>query len=137
MAAPALSCITQDLLIVECRIFSCNMRTLRCGMWNLVPWPGIEPGPPALGVWNLTSRLPEKSLISCCACFTYLFLVLVFKFLVFSSLHFLTVNLSIISFMDQAFVFYLGTLFQHWDHKGILFSFFLIFSSETVNFFFF
>ena len=24
-----------------------------CGMWDLVPWPGIEPGPPALGMWSL------------------------------------------------------------------------------------
>ena len=44
-----------------CRIFSCSMwtlscslRTLSCGMWDLVPWPGIEPGPPALGAWNLS-----------------------------------------------------------------------------------
>ena len=22
-------------------------------MWDLVPWPGIEPGPPALGAWSL------------------------------------------------------------------------------------
>ena len=21
-------------------------------MWHLVPWPGIEPGPPALGAWS-------------------------------------------------------------------------------------
>ena len=28
---------------------------LRCRMWALVPWPGIEPGPPALGVWSGTS----------------------------------------------------------------------------------
>ena len=54
LASPALSCITQDLLIVECRIFSCSMRTLRCGMWNLVPWSGIEPRPPALGAWRLS-----------------------------------------------------------------------------------
>ena len=23
-------------------------------MWDLVPWPGIEPGPPALGAWSLS-----------------------------------------------------------------------------------
>ena len=28
---------------------SCNMRALNCGMWELVPRPGGEPGPPALG----------------------------------------------------------------------------------------
>ena len=26
---------------------------LSCGMRDLVPWPGIEPGPPALGAWSL------------------------------------------------------------------------------------
>ena len=30
------------IFVVACRIFS-------CGMWDLVPWPGIKPGPPALG----------------------------------------------------------------------------------------
>ena len=27
---------------------------LSCGMWDLVPQPGIEPRPPALGVQSLT-----------------------------------------------------------------------------------
>ena len=26
---------------------------LSCGVWDLVPWPGIKPGPPALGLWSL------------------------------------------------------------------------------------
>ena len=34
-------------------LLSCGMWTLSCGMRDLVPWPGIEPGPPALGVWSL------------------------------------------------------------------------------------
>ena len=25
------------------------MPSLSCGLWDLVPWPGMEPGPPALG----------------------------------------------------------------------------------------
>ena len=29
---------------------------LSCGMWDLVPWPGIKPEPPALGVWSLSHR---------------------------------------------------------------------------------
>ena len=36
---------------------------LSCGMWDLVPWPGIEPGPPASVVWCLshwtTKEIPE------------------------------------------------------------------------------
>ena len=33
---------------------------ISCGMWNLVPWPGLEPGPPALGGWlkNARKRFP-------------------------------------------------------------------------------
>ena len=27
---------------------------LSCGMWGLVPWPGIKPRPPALGAWSLS-----------------------------------------------------------------------------------
>ena len=40
-------CGTWDLLVAACGIFS-------CGMGNLVPWPGVEPGPPALGAWSLS-----------------------------------------------------------------------------------
>ena len=36
-----------QVLVVACRIFSCSM-------WDLFPWPGIEPGSPALGAWNLS-----------------------------------------------------------------------------------
>ena len=31
-----------------------SMRTLSCGMWDLVLWPGIEPHPPALGAWSVS-----------------------------------------------------------------------------------
>ena len=33
---------------------SCSIQILACGMWDLVPWPGIEPEPPALGLWSLS-----------------------------------------------------------------------------------
>ena len=33
---------------------SCSMCTLSYGMWDLVPWPGIEPGPPAVGGQSLS-----------------------------------------------------------------------------------
>ena len=68
--------------VVACRICSCSMRALSCCMWDLVPWLGIEPRPPALGVWSLshwttrgisvtldfdcTYRGPQSS--SVCAC---------------------------------------------------------------------
>ena len=38
-----------QVLAEACGIFSCSMRALSYGMWDLVPWPGIETRPPALG----------------------------------------------------------------------------------------
>ena len=34
---------------------------LSCGMRDVVPWPGIEPRPPALGAWSLTTGPPGRS----------------------------------------------------------------------------
>ena len=42
------------ILVAVCWIFSCGTWTLSCGIWDLGPWPGIEPGPPALGAWSLS-----------------------------------------------------------------------------------
>ena len=42
------------LFISLCQFVSCGLWTLSCGMWDLVPWPGIEPGNPALGVQILS-----------------------------------------------------------------------------------
>ena len=54
--------------VAACKIFSCSMWTLRCGMWDLVPWPGIETGPPALGVqspshWT-TREVPRNQIFN-------------------------------------------------------------------------
>ena len=51
-----------QVLIVACRIFSCPIRTLSFGLWNLVSWPGIEPGPPTLGAWSLSHWTTGNSL---------------------------------------------------------------------------
>ena len=60
----SLSCGTWDLpsslchaasLVAACRIYSCHM-------WDLALWPGIDPGPPALGEWLSATGLPGKSL---------------------------------------------------------------------------
>ena len=48
-----LHCGMQDLFSYSMRD-SCGMYSLSCGMWDLVPWPEIEPGPPALGIWHLS-----------------------------------------------------------------------------------
>ena len=37
---------------------------LSCGVWDLVPRPGIEPGPPAWGTWSLTHWTTRKSFYS-------------------------------------------------------------------------
>ena len=42
-----------QVLVMASRIFSCIMQTLSCGLWDLVPWPGIRPGSPALGAQSL------------------------------------------------------------------------------------
>ena len=42
--------------------FSCGMETLSCSMWYLVPWPGVDPDFPALGV--LAHGPPGKSPLS-------------------------------------------------------------------------
>ena len=49
-----LHCSMWGLLVVACRIFSCNMQTLSCSMWDLIPWPRIKPRSPALGAQSLS-----------------------------------------------------------------------------------
>ena len=46
LAVPGLTCSTQD--------FRCGVQILTWGTWDLVPCPGIKPGPPALGVQSLS-----------------------------------------------------------------------------------
>ena len=40
---------------------SCSMWTVRCGMWDLVPWPGNGPRTLALGATVLPIGPPQKS----------------------------------------------------------------------------
>ena len=42
----------------------CDMRTLSCGMWDLVPWPGIEPRAICIEMLGaLATGPPGKSLL--------------------------------------------------------------------------
>ena len=41
-------------LVMVCGIFSCSIRTLSCGLWDLAPWPGMEPRAPVLGAQSLS-----------------------------------------------------------------------------------
>ena len=54
LATLGVSCAMQDL--------HCSMRTLSCHVWALVPWPGIEPELPALGLGVLATGPPGKYL---------------------------------------------------------------------------
>ena len=51
-----------DLLCGMQDIFTCGVQNHSWGMWDLVPWPGIEPRPPELGAPSLshwtTSEVP-------------------------------------------------------------------------------
>ena len=38
---------------------------LSCSMWDLVPQPGVEPVPTALGVWSLSHWTPREVLFLC------------------------------------------------------------------------
>ena len=44
-------CSMQDLFYLQ---HAGSFRIFNCSMWDLVPWPGIEPGPLILGAWNLS-----------------------------------------------------------------------------------
>ena len=37
-----------------------SCRSFSCGMWDLVPWPGIKLMPPALGGWSLSCRTSRE-----------------------------------------------------------------------------
>ena len=37
------------------------MQTLTCGTWDLVPWPGIDPGAPALGAQSLSHQTTKEA----------------------------------------------------------------------------
>ena len=42
------------IFVVACWIFGCGLGTLPCGVWDLVPWSGIQPRPPASGEQRLS-----------------------------------------------------------------------------------
>ena len=49
-----------QVLIATHRIFSYGTQTLSCSIWDLVPWPEIEPGTPALWVHSLSHLTTSK-----------------------------------------------------------------------------
>ena len=52
-----------DYMVVLILVHVCmTVPGLRCGLWDPVPWSGIRPGPPALGVQNLSHWTTRKVL---------------------------------------------------------------------------
>ena len=43
-----------DISFLKKIIYYLAVPGLSCGMWDLVPWPGIEPGLSALGAWKFS-----------------------------------------------------------------------------------
>ena len=54
-------------LLAAFKIFSCSMPTL-VGMQDLIPWPGIKPRRPALGVQSLSHWIIREIFASICCC---------------------------------------------------------------------
>ena len=52
--APSFTLFKENLFIWLCWVFFVALRIFSCGVWDLVPWPGIESSPPALGAWSLS-----------------------------------------------------------------------------------
>ena len=48
-----------DLAHMHAPHLRCAVQTLRCCMWDLVPQPGIESRPPAVGAWT-TREVPIR-----------------------------------------------------------------------------
>ena len=48
---------TREACVISCYLFVCLFgfkQGFSCGMWDLVPWPGVEPKPPASRVQSLS-----------------------------------------------------------------------------------
>ena len=46
--------ILMYLLIWLCQVLGAACQLFSCSTWDLVPWLGIKPRPPALGAWSLS-----------------------------------------------------------------------------------
>ena len=49
LTEPSLSCCRSSILVAAFKNFSCDMQTLSCNMWDLVPWPGGGTQAPCTG----------------------------------------------------------------------------------------
>ena len=60
------------VLVVACAIFSFVMQILSCSLWDLVPWPGIEPQLPAMRAKSIRHWTTREVPV----CFFFFFLYL-------------------------------------------------------------
>ena len=49
-----------QVLVVTSSIFDAACKIFICSIWDLVPWAGIELGPPALGAWSFSHWTTRK-----------------------------------------------------------------------------
>ena len=58
-----------QVLVVSCEFLVAAYELFSFDMWDLVPWPGVKPWPPALAAWSLghwtTSKVPYVSVLFC------------------------------------------------------------------------
>ena len=52
------------MLVAGPLIFFGAWKIFTCSMWDLVPWPGIKPWPPALGTWSLDHQGSPSQLLA-------------------------------------------------------------------------
>ena len=107
------SCHTQDL-------FSCNMWTLSCIMWYLIPPPGSNSGPLHWELRVFTTGPPAKSLIW----LLLKIIKLVYCTIIYNSQDRETTQMSVNSWMDKEAVaqVYNGTLSHQKQQNNAMFS---------------
>jgi len=63
-----------SVFCISCKLIvgsRCLLSFLNIWLWDLVLWPGIEPGPPALDAQSLSHWTPRKSQIASSSCFLF------------------------------------------------------------------
>ena len=70
-------------------ILSCDISAVSCGIWDIVPWPGIKPRSPALGVWSLSHQTTREASCSLLGWGLYLVDLTVLPFYLYKKKYFL------------------------------------------------
>ena len=70
-------------------ILSCDMSAVSCGIWDIVPWPGVKPRSPALGLWSLSHQTTREASCSLLGWGLYLVDLTVLPFYLYKKKYFL------------------------------------------------